>query len=129
MNVNEEGKYYASMVRKFRTEYKGKDLTGFCRDQQLSYTKMLHCLRSDSYRKPKAAVAESIPEQGLHPLVIAPVASPAVHSTGGEQVPAPADMLLDDIDVSFGSRVSLHIGSCSGSALVSLIKEVEGVLF
>ena len=67
MNVNEEGKYYASMVRKFRTEYKGKDLPGFCRNHQLSYTKMLHCLRSDSYRKPKATVAESILEQGLHP--------------------------------------------------------------
>lgn len=128
MNVNEEGNYYASMVRKFRTEYKGKDLTGFCRDHQLSYTKMLHCLRSDSYRKPKAAVAKSIPEQGLHPLVIDPVASSAVHPTGGAQVPVPADMLLDDIDVSFGSRVSLHIGRCSGSALVSLIKEVEGAL-
>ena len=24
MNINEEGKYYASMVRKFRTEYKNK---------------------------------------------------------------------------------------------------------
>ena len=128
MNVNEEGKYYASMVRKFRTEYKGKDLPGFCRNHQLSYTKMLHCLRSDSYRKPKATVAESIPEQGLHPLVIDPVASPAVHPTGGEHVPSPADMLLDDIDVSFGARVSLHIGRCSRSALVSLIKEMEGAL-
>ena len=26
MNINEEGKYYASMVRKFRTEYKSKNL-------------------------------------------------------------------------------------------------------
>ena len=25
MNINEEGKYYASMVRKFRTEYKSKN--------------------------------------------------------------------------------------------------------
>ena len=128
MNINEEGKYYASMVRKFRTEYKGKDLQGFCRDHQLSYTKMLHCLRNDSYRKPKARVAVSIPEQGLHPLVIDSVASPEVLPTVGEKVPTPADMLLDDIDVSFGSRVSLHIGSCSRSALVSLIKEMEGAL-
>ena len=26
MNINEEGKYYASMVRKFRTEYKSNNL-------------------------------------------------------------------------------------------------------
>ena len=26
MNINEEVKYYASMVRKFRTEYKSKNL-------------------------------------------------------------------------------------------------------
>ena len=32
MNVNEEGKYYASMVCRFLTEYKGKDHQGFCRN-------------------------------------------------------------------------------------------------
>ena len=43
MNINEEGKYYASMVRKFRTEYKSKSLHGFCKEQKVSYTKILHC--------------------------------------------------------------------------------------
>ena len=57
MNINEEGKYYASMVRKFRTEYNSKNLHGFCSDQKVSYTKMLHCLRNDSYRKPSAKPA------------------------------------------------------------------------
>ena len=33
MNINEEGKYYASMVRKFRTEYKSKYICGFCKDK------------------------------------------------------------------------------------------------
>ena len=33
MNINEEGKYYASMVRKFLTEYKSKNLHGFCKEQ------------------------------------------------------------------------------------------------
>ena len=42
MNINEEGKYYASMVRKFRTEYKSKNLHGFCKEQKVSYTKKLH---------------------------------------------------------------------------------------
>ena len=46
MNINEEGKYYASMVRKFRTVYKSKNLQGFCRDQKVGYNKMLHyCYR------------------------------------------------------------------------------------
>lgn len=73
MNINEEGKYYASMVRKFRTEYKSKNLHGFCKEQKVSYTKMLHCLRSDSYRKPSATPVSSDKEQGLHPLVVEPV--------------------------------------------------------
>ena len=51
MNINEKGKYYASMVSKFRNEYKSKNLHGFCKEQNISYTKMLHCLRNDSYRK------------------------------------------------------------------------------
>ena len=53
MNIKEEGKYYASLVRKHRTEYKSKNLQGFCRDQKVSYNKMFHCLRNDSYRKSK----------------------------------------------------------------------------
>ena len=75
MNINEEGKYYASMVRKFRTEYKSKNLHGFCKEQNVSYTKMLHCLRNDSYRKPSAKVVSSDAEQGLHPLVVEPADS------------------------------------------------------
>ena len=54
MNINEVGKYYASMVRKLRTEYKSKNLHGFCQEQKVSNTKVLHCLRNDSYRKPSA---------------------------------------------------------------------------
>ena len=44
MNINEEGKYYASMVRKFRNEYNSKNLHRFCKEQKVSFTKMLHCL-------------------------------------------------------------------------------------
>ncbi len=35
------------MVRKFRTEYNSKNLRGFCKEQKVSYTKMLHCIRDD----------------------------------------------------------------------------------
>ena len=128
MNINEEGKYYASMVRKFRTEYKSKNLQGFCRDQKVSYNKMLHCLRNDSYRKPKAEVPRVRAEQGLHPLVIDNVAQPAPRSFSNSQAISSGDLMLKDIELSFGAKASLHIGSCSKSALVSLIKEIEGAL-
>ena len=128
MNINEEGKYYASMVRKFRTEYKSKNLQGFCRDQKVSYNKMLHCLRNDSYRKPKAEVPRVRAEQGLHPLVIDNVAQPAPRSFSNSQAISSGDLMLKDIELSFGAKASLHIGSCSKSALVSLIKEMEGAL-
>ena len=51
MNINEVGKYYASMVRKFRTEYKSKNLHGVCKEQKVNYTKMLYCLRNDFFLK------------------------------------------------------------------------------
>lgn len=128
MNINEEGKYYASMVRKFRTEYKSKNLQGFCRDQKVSYNKMLHCLRNDSYRKPKATAPRVRAEQGLHPLVIDNVAPPAPMACSNSQAASSYDLMLKDIELSFGARASLHIGSCSKSALVSLIKEMEVAL-
>lgn len=127
MNINEEGKYYASMVRKFRTEYNSKNLHGFCKEQKVSYTKMLHCLRDDSYRKPGTKPVDSEEDQGLHPLVVDMSNSVAIEPAISSEVPL-SDMLLDDIDISFGTKVSLHIGSCTKAALVSLIKEMEGVL-
>lgn len=127
MNINEEGKYYASMVRKFRTEYNSKNLHGFCKEQKVSYTKMLHCLRDDSYRKPGTKPVDSEEEQGLHPLVVEMSNSVAIEPSISPEVSF-SDMLLDDIDISFGTKVSLHIGSCTKAALVSLIKEIEGVL-
>ena len=33
MNINKEGVYYASMVRKFRTEYKSKTFMGSVRNK------------------------------------------------------------------------------------------------
>ena len=68
MNINEEGKYYASMVHKFRTEYKSKNLHGFCKEQKVSYAKMLHSLRNDFYCNPIAKPVTSDVEQGFHPL-------------------------------------------------------------
>ena len=127
MNINEEGKYYASMVRKFRTEYKSKNLHGFCKDQKVSYAKMLHCLRADSYRKPKAEPAPGVEEFGLHPLVVE-AEDDAVMEQGAPSFGSCDDMVIDDIELSYGAKISMHIGSCSKSALISLIKEMEAAL-
>lgn len=127
MNINEEGKYYALMVRKFRTEYNSKNLRGFCKEQKVSYTKMLHCIRDDSYRKSSIKPVTFEGEQGLRPLVVDRVESEITEPAVSPELPL-SDMMLDDIDISFGTKVSLHIGNCSKSALVSLIKEMEEVL-
>ena len=127
MNINEEGKYYASMVRKFRTEYNSKNLRGFCKEQKVSYTKMLHCIRDDSYRKSSIKPVAFEGEQGLRPLVVDRADSEITEPAVSREAPL-SDMLLDDIDISFSTKVSLHIGSCSKSALVSLIKEMEEAL-
>ena len=127
MNINEEGKYYASMVHKFRTEYNSKNLRGFCKEQKVSYTKMLHCIRDDSYRKSSIKPVAFEGEQGLRPLVVDRADSEITEPAVSREAPL-SDMLLDDIDISFGTKVSLHIGICSKSALVSLIKEMEEAL-
>ena len=70
MNINEEGKYYALMVRKFRTEYNSKNLRGFCKEQKVSYTKMLHCIRDDSCRKSSIKPVAFEGEQGLRHIFL-----------------------------------------------------------
>lgn len=127
MNINEEGKYYALMVRKFRTEYNSKNLRGFCKEQKVSYTKMLHCIRDDSCRKSSIKPVAFEGEQGLRPLVVDRVDSEITEPAVSPELPL-SDMMLDDIDISFGTKISLHIGNCSKSALVSLIKEMDEVL-
>lgn len=88
---------------------------------------MLHCLRADSYRKPKAEPAPGVEEFGLHPLVVEAGGKIALKPSS-PSVDSFADMLLDDVELSYGTKVSLHIGSCSKAALVSLIKEMEATL-
>lgn len=134
MNINEEGKYYASMVRKYRSEYGGKDLTRFCREQKLSYTKMLHCLRNDSYRRMESPIDESIDntaevdnqeEIGLHPLVIdgQDEVKEATEDMP-KSVSSKRESWLGNVDIMFG-KIRVRIGRCSKSDLVSLIKEME----
>lgn len=134
MNINEEGKYYASMVRKYRSEYSGRDLTRFCREQKVSYTKMLHCLRNDSYRRMESPIDESIDntaevdnqeEIGLHPLVIdgQDEVKEATEDMP-KSVSSKRESWLGNVDIMFG-KIRVRIGRCSKSDLVSLIKEME----
>ena len=50
-----EEQEYASMVQKYRSEYGGRNLRGFCLEHKVSYQKMLHCLRRESYRNTQQA--------------------------------------------------------------------------
>ena len=88
---------------------------------------MHHCIRDDSYRKSSIKPVAFEGEQGLRPLVVDRADSEITEPAVSREAPL-SDMLLDDIDISFGTKVSLHIGSCSKSALVSLIKEMEEAL-
>lgn len=134
MNINEEGKYYASMVRKYRSEYGGRDLTGFCREQKVSYTKMLHCLRNDSYRRMGSPIEEPIAgtadddnqkETGLHPLLIDGQDEVKEETDDLPKfVPSKRETWLGNVDFMFG-KIKVRIGRCSKSDLVSLIKEME----
>ena len=65
-----EEQEYASMVQKYRSEYGGRNLRGFCLEHKVSYQKMLHCLRRESYRNTQQAEEEAVLEQGLHPLEV-----------------------------------------------------------
>ena len=78
MNNKKEGEYYSQMVRRFRNEYGGENLQDFCIKEKVSYTKMLHCLRSDSYRQPqqfrnvtaKEDLASILPHKWVEPVTI-----------------------------------------------------------
>ena len=54
-----EEQEYASMVQKYRSEYGGRNLRGFCLEHKVSYQKMLHCLRRESYRNTQQAHGEA----------------------------------------------------------------------
>ena len=69
------------MVQKYRSEYGGRNLRGFCLEQKVSYQKMLHCLRRESYRNTQQAEEEAVLEQGLHPLEVELPANATVTET------------------------------------------------
>jgi len=124
INAKEEGAFYADMMKKFRSEYGSKNLIKFCRKQKVSYNKMLHCLRGDSYQSPTEPSAEDEDlECSLHPLVVDPPLKPSNPSTlemAGKPLPT-----LGDVEIALGGRITFKIKSCSPSLLVALMKEME----
>ena len=58
------------MVRRYKNEYGGKNLQEFCIKEKVSYTKMLHCLRNESYRKPQHQSDVQFEDPGLMPLMV-----------------------------------------------------------
>ena len=70
MNNKKEGEYYSQMVRRYKNEYRGKNLQVFCIKEKVSYTKMLHCLRNESYRKPGHQLEVELYNPGQMPLVV-----------------------------------------------------------
>ena len=121
------------MVRRFRNEYGGENLQNFCIKEKVSYTKMLHCLRSDSYRKPQQHLTESKTEDpGLRPLVIeSPLQSEKAGVVVKETLPSKTKKFHPtvqraDFCLTSGIRISLH--DCDVRTLVSMIKEMEGAL-
>lgn len=133
MNQKEEGDYYYHMARKFRTGEYGTDLQSFCKEEKLSYTKMLHTLRNQSYRKSKqkciskkSALEVSSLEQDtveasqLRSLVVDEPISLEKSVCSPEE--------LDSVDITVASRYRIRVSHCDIRTLMELIKEMEVVL-
>ena len=133
MNDKKEGEYYSQMVHRFRNEYGGKGLQAFCIKEKVSYTKMLHCLRSDSYRKlQEDFTVDDVDTPGLRPLMVEPPQQSSQPEAGMKETRPfyprhdRPSVRRADFCLSSGIRLSLH--GCDVRTLVSIIKEMEGVL-
>lgn len=119
------------MVRRYKNEYGGKNLQEFCIKEKVSYTKMLHCLRNDSYRKPQHQSEVQFENPGLMPLVVdSPLQDNSSVTAASKVKPYKQkprqEVTRADFCLNSGIRLSLH--GCDVSTLVSMIKEMEGTL-
>ena len=131
MNDKKEGEYYSQMVRRYKTEYGGENLQEFCVKEKVSYTKMLHCLRNESYRRPQQPTEAQVEDPGLRPLVVdSPIQGD--HPTLSDQKVKAykkkyrTEVSRADFCLTSGIRLTLH--GCDVKTLVSMIKEMEGSL-
>ena len=130
MNNKKEGEYYSQMVRRYKNEYGGENLQKFCIKEKVSYTKMLHCLRNESYRKPQPKYEMQVEGSGLRPLVVdSPIQEDqpmlAEQKTKAYKQRHRTDVSRADFSLPSWLRLSLH--GCDVSSLVSIIKEMGRV--
>ena len=128
MNNKKEGEYYSQMVRRYKNEYGGENLQEFCIKEKVSYTKMLHCLRNESYRKPQQPEVQC-EDPGLRPLVVdAPMHEehPMLVEPKPYRKKFRTEVSRADFCLTSGIRLTLH--GCDVRTLVSMIKEMEGSL-
>lgn len=132
MNINDEGKFYASMVRKYKSEGGQRSLQQFCAAEKISYLKMLHCTVRENYRfsqkapKKQSAVV-SKQTSGIKPLIVdAPQAAPEAPVSPVACRPTDPCIGFDDVKIQVSGKANLLIGHCDVTSLVRLIKEMEG---
>ena len=130
MNNKKEGEYYSQMVRRYKNEYGGENLQEFCIKEKVSYTKMLHCLRTESYRKPQQPEVQC-EDPGLRPLVVdAPMHEEhpmlLVQKVKTCKKKFRTEVIRADFCLPSGIRLTLH--GCDVKTLVSMLKEMEGSL-
>lgn len=71
MNVKGEEQYFIGVIEKFHDEYGCKNLTEFCREQKVSYDKMVHYMRKHLCSQDAIDAKENIEEGvSIHPLFV-----------------------------------------------------------
>ena len=116
------------MVRKYREEYGGKNLHDFCVKEKTSYTKMLHCLRNESYRQPyQTNPVKPVIEQALHPLVVDDMPRGLENSvlSSDQSMRQSSSVQIPHVEISLSSKIHINLRDCSVKTLISLINEME----
>lgn len=131
MNNKKEGEYYSQMVRRYKNEYGGENLQEFCIQEKVSYTKMLHCLRNESYRRPQPQAEAQVEDPGLRPLVVDSPMQEDHRMLSDQKVKTNkkkcrTEVSRADFSLTSGIRLTLH--GCDVKTLVSMIKEMESSL-
>ena len=131
MNTKKEGEYYSQMVRRYKNEYGGENLQEFCIKEKVSYTKMLHCLRNESYRRPRQQVEAQVEDPGLRPLVVDSPMQEEPSVLSDKKVNTYKKKYRTEVsraDFCLTSGILLTLHDCDVKTLVSMIKEMEDSL-
>lgn len=119
------------MVRRYKNEYGGENLQEFCIKEKVSYTKMLHCLRNESYRRSRQQPKAQVEDPGLRPLVVDSPMQEDHRMLSDQKVKTNkkkyrTEVSRADFTLISGIRLTLH--GCDVKTLVSMIKEMESSL-